>query len=231
MSAGPFSTPRVGALGILSATGSMLYRDANGDVTDVVPGTNGQVLTLVAGVPDWMDASLSVNVFQAFTAKDGVFGAINGQTGIAGVAVRNKRSEFIFSDTAASAADNQNIVFESTIPTYFDAATKSLEVRLDWAAPVGILVGDVKWDVAWERDNILGLDIDTDSFAAAKSVTTTTSGVSGQLSRTTITFTSAEADGLLAGEDYRLQVVRAANAAGDTLVGNANLLYVSIVEV
>ena len=231
MPVGPFSTPRVGPLGVLSATGAMLYRNAAGDITDVVPGTPGQVLTLVGGVPEWQDASLSVNVFQAFTAKDGVFGAINGQTGIAGVAARNKRTSLIFTDTAAAPADNQNIVFESTIPTYFDSASKSLEVRLDWAAPVGVVLGAVKWNAAWERVNTLGLDIDTESFAAAKSVTTTTSVVSGQLSRTTITFSSAEADGLLAGEDYRLQVIRDANAVGDTLVGVAGLLYVSIVEV
>jgi hypothetical protein len=46
-------TPRIGPLGILSATGSMLYRDANGDVTEVVPGSDGQQLTLSAGIPIW----------------------------------------------------------------------------------------------------------------------------------------------------------------------------------
>jgi len=225
------ATPRVGALGVLSATGAMLYRDANGDVTEIVPGSNGEVLTLAGGVPTWASASLSVNVFQAFTGIDAIYGAINGQTGIANTAVRNKRVTLTFSDTAAAAADNQNIVFASTIPDYYDSATKSLAVRIDWAAAVGVVAGSVKWNAAWERANLLGLDIDTESFAAAKSVTTATSAVSGQLSRTTITFTSAEADGLLAGEDYRLQIVRDANAAGDTLVGLASLLNVSIVEV
>jgi len=59
------ATPRTGPLGILSATGSMLYRDANGDVTEVAPGSAGQQLTLSAGIPTWANGGIpSTNDFR-----------------------------------------------------------------------------------------------------------------------------------------------------------------------
>ena len=50
------TTPRIGALGLLSATGNMLYRDSAGRLTelDTAGASNGDVIQRVAGVPAWV---------------------------------------------------------------------------------------------------------------------------------------------------------------------------------
>ena len=68
------STPRVGSLGVLSATGNMRYRDSLGDVTEVSTAgqSDGQVLTLSGGVPVWDDApGDSSTLFFGITANAG----------------------------------------------------------------------------------------------------------------------------------------------------------------
>ena len=45
--------PPVGPLGVLSATGALLYRDASGNVVELPVGAANQVLTTVGGVPAW----------------------------------------------------------------------------------------------------------------------------------------------------------------------------------
>lgn len=53
------TAPLTGAIGVLSATGNMLYRDASGNLTeiDTASASNGQVLSRVAGVPAWATGS------------------------------------------------------------------------------------------------------------------------------------------------------------------------------
>lgn len=230
--------PRIGPLGVLSATGNMLYRDVNGDVDEITIGSNGDILTVVGGVPAWSSAALGQDAFQVFTADEAIFSLVNGATALADVADRNERIVLDFSDGSGGQDNpNETIVFASVIPDFYDDASKSLEVRIDWAAPAGITAGAVVWDAAWEamHDKAAGSPIDIDaaggSFAAAKTVTSTTAGVTGQITRSIITFTSAEADALLAGEDYRLWLKRDTDDAADTLVGDASVLRVSIDEV
>ncbi len=220
-------TPRVGPLGVLSATGSMLYRDANGDVTDVSPGSNGEVLTLVGGVPAWAAASLAVDEFIAFTPSDAIYGAINSIALIAQPGVRNLRQTLEFADDSVG---NENIVFSDVMASFYDAAN-SLEVRIDWAAPAAVVVGDVKWNAAFESLSIGADDIDAESFAADQTVTTAAPGTTGFLARTTIPFTTLQAGSIAAGEDFRLQIVRDAADITDTLVGDADVIRVSIAEV
>ena len=227
------ATPRVGAFGVMSATGSIMYRDASGNVEELTIGSAGEILTVGgSSIPIWQAPSVALtNIFDFFLPADGIFGGINSFTGIAEIDVRNRRPILTFADTAAAPADDEQIVFAAVMSTDFDPATKDLEVRIDWAAPAAVVVGDVKWDVAFERIEQDATDIDADSFAADKSVVDTAPGTTGFTSRAVISFTSAEADGLLAGEDYRLQVIRDANDGTDTLVGDADIIRVSIVEI
>jgi hypothetical protein len=58
MPEGPAQTKRVGPLGVLSATGALLYRKADGTVTTVEPGAEEDYFVLVDDgggnpVPDW----------------------------------------------------------------------------------------------------------------------------------------------------------------------------------
>lgn len=49
------TTPRTGPLGILSATGNMLFRAANGEIdeVDTAGAEDGEVLTRASGLPVW----------------------------------------------------------------------------------------------------------------------------------------------------------------------------------
>ncbi len=225
------TTPRVGPLGVLSATGNMLFRAASGEIdeVDTSAAVNGDVLTRVAGLPAWVAPIGALDAFQYFSPADAIFAAINSQTGIAEPVGRNNHPLLAFIDTAAAAADNENVVFGAVIPIDW-LVTNSLEVNIDWVAATAI-IGDVKWNGAFEALAQGAQDVDVDGFAAIQTATSTTNGTSGVITRTSIEFTQAQADALAAGQAYRLQVVRDANAAGDTLVGDAQIVQVSIAEV
>jgi hypothetical protein len=228
------TTPRTGPLGVLSATGNMLYRDSLGDVAEVdtAGAVDGDILTRIAGLPAWQSASVALtNFFQYFDPEEAIFGAINGQTGIAGMGIRNKRPILTFAEIDVDPASNQNAVFSAVLPDDFDPALKNIQARVDFVGPDTVVVGDVVWNIAWERLEEDVDDIDADNFAAAKSVTKAVSATDGALARATIDFTSAEAADLVAGEAYRLQLVRDSDNVLDTLVGTADVLRVSLAEV
>ncbi len=80
--------------------------------------------------------------------------------------------------------------------------------------------------MAFERIAPGGQDIDSDGFDAIQTVTDTTNATSGIVTRTSITFTQAQADSIAAGDAFRLRVTRDANAGGDTMTGDAQILRV-----
>jgi hypothetical protein len=86
----------------------------------------------------------------------------------------------------------------------------------------------VIWNAAFERMDT-ALDIDADSFATAiAAAAATVPGTSGFPKYTTISFTNAQADGIVAGEMYRLKITRDADNASDTAAGDAELLGVEV---
>ena len=135
---------------------------------------------------------------------------------------RNNHDLVAFDD-----AVDENAFWQKAMDPTYDVV-KSLRVAIDWVAESAI-VGDVKFDVAFERLAPGGQDIDVDGFAAAKSVTSTTAGSSGVMTRSTIDFTSAEADSLIGGDDFRLLVSRD-TAVGGNMVGDAEVLRVTVSE-
>ncbi len=226
------TTPRIGSLGILSATGNMLFRDGSGNLeeVDTSAASNGDVLEVVGGLPAWVTPSSAEFDFTlAFSPADAIFAAINSQTGIAGVLGRNNHPTLTFIDTAAAPADNENAVFAAAIPKAYESAN-SIQVQINWVATSAI-AGDVKWDAAFEFDQEGVYNLAADSFAAARTTTDTTDGTSGVITRTTIDFTTAQADGVVAGSSFRLQIVRDANDGGDTMVGDAEVIGVNIIEI
>lgn len=90
--------------------------------------------------------------------------------------------------------------------------------------------GTVGWDVAIERIDASSLDIDSDSFASAQTITAVTvPGTSGQVLYMSVNISNgANMDSLAAGEMFRLRVRR--DVANDTATGDAELLGVTIVE-
>lgn len=125
-------------------------------------------------------------------------------------------------------ATDESAQFSGFLPNNY--AGNGLTIICFWVA-LSATSGDIVIDVSIERDDLGGLDIDADSYAAVVSDTSTAPGTSGQIFTTDHVFTSGAAmDGLLAGELFRVKVTRDANAAGDTMVGDAQLLRVVVKE-
>jgi hypothetical protein len=89
-------------------------------------------------------------------------------------------------------------------------------------------VGDVVWFVSWERDSALpfSANLTVDSYAAEKAIVSPAPPAFGQIRKASLVFTQAEADGLSAGDPYRLRVRRDGGALLDTLVGNVLLFRI-----
>ena len=113
---------------------------------------------------------------------------------------------------------DENAIFGGVLPTTY--AGGGLTIEIYWTATSGT-ADDVVWNADIERMNT---DLDADSFVGANAATSTTNGTSGIITKTTITFTNgADMDSLAAGEAFRLKITRDANAAGDTMTGDAEL--------
>ena len=101
-----------------------------------------------------------------------------------------------------------------------------ITVDIYWVAPA--IVGDVVWFVSWERDSALpfSANLSADSYAAEKSVASTAPPAYAQIRKASLVFTQAEADGLSAGDPFRLRVRRDGGVLLDTLSGDAQLFRV-----
>lgn len=74
-----------------------------------------------------------------------------------------------------------------------------------------------------ERGEEEGNDFDADAFAAEKTVTDTTNATSGKSTKSEISFSNAEIDGLLKNEPYRLKFARKAADGSDNMTGDLEL--------
>lgn len=105
--------------------------------------------------------------------------------------------------------------------------TGGLTVYVQWAAATAT-TGTIGWDVAFERIVAAGLDIDSDSFGTAKTITAATvSGTSGITSTTSVNFASGDLPASFAeGDMYRIRIRR--DVANDTATGDAQLVQTEI---
>lgn len=135
---------------------------------------------------------------------------------------RNNRPTLDFDDTTQEAT-----VFSGVLPAGYAGGGVTITIFCSLTSAVS---GTVGWDVAFERTQAGTDDIDSDSFAAAKTVTAVTvPGTSGQVLAMSVNVANgAEMDNLAAGELFRLRVRR--DVASDTATGDAELLAVSIKE-
>lgn len=123
------------------------------------------------------------------------------------------------------AAADEGAIFGSVLPNHYAAG--GILAILHWTATTAT-TGDVKWNGQFERMNT---DLNSDSFDTALSTTTTTSGTSGIIVTTIITFLNSQIDGLAVGGAFRFKVTRDADVAGDTMAGDAELHRVEMREV
>jgi len=151
-----------------------------------------------------------------FDANDAIYNINHRAT----ASSRNGHPIIKFSD-----ADADGVTFGDTIPNAYGAET--ITVDIDWVAETATS-GAVSWFVSFEHNAPNDNDIDSDSYATAKSGTSTTNVTNGKITRTSITFTQVEADGVTANDHFRLKLIRDPADVGDTMSGDAELLKISV---
>lgn len=126
------------------------------------------------------------------------------------------------------AGTDESTVYSAVMPNHYSGG--GLTVKIDYMMSSAI-ADDVVLLAAFERLGVEFQDLDSPSFAAAKSVTITVPATNGHLGRATIAFDDgAEIDGILIGEGYRLKITRDADAGGDDAAGDLELKFVVVTE-
>jgi len=181
--------------------------------------------------PDEIEALLtSPEVLAVFLPVDGEQPASNP----AAFDTRNEQAILGFDTTT------QEIIYFTNVmtPKYKGSKSAGLRAYVICAA-ASATTGTIGWDLAFERQNANhpdgssggGMDIDSSSFASAKTVTAkTVPGTAGIPMIQFVDFAHSEIDGLLSGrlERYRLRARR--DVASDNASGDAHLLAIVLVN-
>jgi len=194
--------------------GDVIFYGASG-WTRLGTGTAGQVLESggAGADPAWgTDGGGSAGPWISWNASQGVAPT----SAFATFSTRNNHSVLAF-----DADTDESTIFEGTLDSGY-ASGDNLSITVYWAG-ASATTGDVVWTVEVEYVDDGTLDTDADSFDTAQSATTTTSGTTGVVVATTYALANADVDGIAAGNPFRLRVTRDANAAGDTMTGDAQL--------
>lgn len=136
--------------------------------------------------------------------------------------IRNQHPVLDFDATTKEAA-----VFSGVMPRNYGNGGVTVYIHYAMSSATS---NDIDWDASFERIGDQQQDIDSDGFAAANSVdTTTVPGTSGNVDIVSIAFTNgADMDSIVAGEAFRLKIER--DAPNDSAAGDAELLAVEIKE-
>lgn len=193
--------------------------ESGGTQLDMGAVADGEVLqrsgTDVVGVA----AATMIMQMEKFDANVAIFPAANP----AQATSRNGHPLLAFDDTTA-----ESVNFIGSMSEDY-ASASDLDVRIDWVAATAV-VGAVTWGVEIEANAPVGTDLDADSFDAQQTSSDTTSGTSGILVRTKVTLTNAQADAIAAGDAFRLRLQRLPADGGDTLIGDAQVRAVTLVQ-
>jgi hypothetical protein len=147
-----------------------------------------------------------------FTAKHAVFPASNAAT-------FDERNDHLLLDFAPSSDEEAH--FTGWLPDNYGAS--GIDVIIKWAATTATS-GNVKHETSFERVQAGVTDLDTASFATAKTSTVATDSTSGVTTHTTIAHSNgSEIDGLLKNEYFRLKYRRLGSDAADTMAGDMEL--------
>lgn len=151
--------------------------------------------------------------------QSAILSTVNGLAR-ANIVQRNQRNLITFNDST-----DQNATFAGVMgDTYAGGA---IQLDIDWVSVA--VVDDVRFGGQWERLEPNGPDVDIDQFAAALFTTEPAEATTGEIVRTSIVFTNAQADGIAAGDTFRLLTLRDTSVANN-MIGDAQMLSVSIRE-
>lgn len=163
------------------------------------------------------------NRMESTARRIAVFTPLDNQPPASNFATLDTRNSVAVLDF--DAGTDEFAVFVGEIPAGVDLSS-GIQVVISWAA-TSATSGDCVWSAEFEKTT--GQDIDSDSFDTATTATTTTSGTSGVVNTTTITCTAI--DSLTNGDVFRVRISRDANAGGDTMTGDAELVAVELTGV
>ena len=162
-------------------------------------------------------AYLLANTVARFGANDGVFPA----TDPAGTINRNDHALLTFPDAATT-----DILFEGIVDRIYNF-NRSLVVDIHWCAATAV-AGSVRWVAQIENLAEGGQDLDVDGFPVGVGAAQATNATAGVLTYTGLTMTNAQADGIVAGNSFRLRVRRDGTDGSDTMTDTAQVLAVEI---
>ena len=159
---------------------------------------------------------LEEDIILNFGSNDAIFPATDPASAFS----RNGHPVLNYDDIIA-----ERVIFDSKIQAGYGG--EDIKVDIDWVAKTATS-GAVTWGVEFERNAPGGNDIDSDSFAAQQTANSAASGTSGVITRTTITLTQAEADGITAGDYFRMRLARVVGDGGDNMSDDAQVLRVVV---
>jgi hypothetical protein len=204
------------------ALGDVFYRSASGLLVPI-GGTRGAgniITDQGSGIPIWAapTSGFGAKPFVVFRPIDNEPPSSNFAT----LDVRNGHPVLDFDTTTQETA-----IFTGVLSPSYGGNGVTVSV---YCALTSATSGTVGWDVAFERMNASGLNIGSDNFASAQTITATTvPGTSGQLLKLSVNIANgANMGSVAAGEMFRLRVRR--DVANDTAAGDAELLAVTVAE-
>ena len=214
------ATPRVGPTGVADAVGDIYVVDSAGDLTRLNKGTDEQVLISKAGALndlgetvdiEWADIDELSRESIEGDATDAVFKRVDlGGGAISNPSTKTRGTHAVLEFDQDSI---EGIPWQKTIgPNY---SGDDLTLNLYWVLN-GSNAGDVVWAAAIERNEATHV-ITADAFAALQTAAAATAAADGEIVQTTIAFTQAQADGIVAGDPLRVFIQRTGDAVGDTL--------------
>lgn len=108
--------------------------------------------------------------------------------------------------------------------------TGGLTITIWFAASSGT-TGNAIWRIAIEKITDDGISLEALSYANTQdSAQTPPSGTSGNIVDASITFTNAQIDGVTAGDNFRLRLIRVGSSASDTVTGDLEFVSMEVAE-
>lgn len=122
---------------------------------------------------------------------------------------------------------NQIVLFRGVMPRNYSGG--GVTATIYWKAAAAT-TGAAVWAMEWER--MLGFNITGGtSFASViNSTPVTTNATLGVVNTSVISFTNAQIDAVVAGDPFRVRLLRVADNAGDNMVGAAHFLQLELRE-
>lgn len=213
-----------------STRGQILYRNAT-VWTVLAVGTAGQVLESGGAGADvaWgTDGGGSALFSMHLDPRDGISPPGTSALSVSAYGVRNGHpcQEYPASEEDSTQDDSCDFVF--AVPQGYDNAN-NIVIQIVWSAE-GATSGNVVWIIEAEVYGPAAIDLDSDSFDTAQTVTTATSGTDGNTVTSTFTLPSSSVDGAGNADLLRLRVTRNSNEALDTLAVRAQVYMILVYE-